>query len=253
MENMSFSGICFSPTGTTQKLTCTVLSALGEGECTDVTVKAIPKSFDCRTCVVFGVPVFSGRVPPVAAKRLREVHGTETPAVALVVYGNRAYEDALLELKTILEHQGFTVIAAGAFVAQHSVAPSIAKGRPDEQDIALAKQFGMRAAQKLSVLDALVPLDVPGHTPYREYKPIPFTPRAAKFCTACGICAKECPVCAISRNDPRKVDSNKCISCMRCVAVCPNHQRKLSKLQTKVAQLKLSKECKAAKQPEFFL
>lgn len=57
--------------------------------------------------VIVGVPVYGGRVPDVAQKRFRNLHGHGTAAVLVVTYGNRAYEDALLELSDILKEQGF--------------------------------------------------------------------------------------------------------------------------------------------------
>ena len=43
---------------------------------------------------------------------------SQTPAVLVVVYGNRAYDDALLELSDIATGAGFVPLAAGAFVGE---------------------------------------------------------------------------------------------------------------------------------------
>jgi NADP-reducing hydrogenase subunit HndC len=45
----------------------------------------------------------------------------------------------------------------------------------------------------------------------------------AKLCKGCGICAKQCPVSAISgeRKNPYKIDTEKCIKCGVCMEKCP--------------------------------
>ena len=41
-------------------------------------------------------------------------------------------------------------------------------------------------------------------------------------CIACGACAEQCPVEAISEGDGKYViDPNKCIDCGSCASVCP--------------------------------
>ena len=64
-----------------------------------------------------------------------------TPAVIAAVYGNRHYDNALLQMRNILAEQGFYVIAARTFIAEHSVFPSVAAGRPDQKDKAAMKEF----------------------------------------------------------------------------------------------------------------
>ena len=70
----------------------------------------LQKSFSAGELVVLGVPVYGGRIPALAAERMAQLKGQQTPVIILVTYGNRDYEDALLELKTILEQQQFVVV-----------------------------------------------------------------------------------------------------------------------------------------------
>jgi len=89
-----------------------------------------------RDLAIIGVPVYAGRVPEIAAHRLKEIKGAGTPAVVVAVYGNREFEDALVEMRDIAIAQGFEVVAAGAFIAEHSFSTDelpIAAGRPDSE------------------------------------------------------------------------------------------------------------------------
>ncbi|MBE6299291.1 MAG: 4Fe-4S binding protein [Bacteroidales bacterium] len=40
-------------------------------------------------------------------------------------------------------------------------------------------------------------------------------------CVACGTCAGECPVEAISEGDIYVIDPDKCLSCGTCADACP--------------------------------
>ena len=57
--------------------------------------------------LIVGIPVYAGRVPAMAVDRIRRFKGEGTPAVAIAVYGNRDYDDALLELSDICPATAF--------------------------------------------------------------------------------------------------------------------------------------------------
>ena len=122
----------FSPTGGTKK----IADAISAGFHTPVVEMDLTKADSTVTLgendgLMAVLPVYAGRVPQIALERLAALKGSGQKAVAVVVYGNREYEDALLETEDALEANGFQVIAAAAFIAEHSIARSIAAGRPD--------------------------------------------------------------------------------------------------------------------------
>ncbi|MDO5417907.1 MAG: 4Fe-4S binding protein [Lachnospiraceae bacterium] len=252
--------IYFSPTGGTKKAADFLLAAWTEaaGEAgkraEDVTgIDLFQRTdfgkyaFKKEDVVAVSVPSYGGRVPEIAVKRLQKMTGNGARAVLQVVYGNRDYDDTLLELKETLEGRGFLPWAAVTAVAKHSVVNEIAAGRPDAADRAELNAFGRKIRESLEADwngEAPEPgLSVKGNHPYREYKGIPLKPKAGKSCTGCGLCAGKCPTGAIPLENPRETDTEICISCMRCIEICPKHARKLNGLMLAVAAGKLKKAC----------
>lgn len=201
---------------------------------------------------VISVPSYGGRVPAIAIKRLTEISGKGARAVLVCVYGNRAYEDTLAELEDAAKLTGFQVIAAIAAVAEHSIARQIASGRPDIQDRQQLTAFAGQIQDKISRVVSSEPA-IPGNRPYKKSGGIGMIPKPSKDCTGCGICAAQCPVQAIARNTPKKVDEQACISCMRCISVCPHSARKLNPVMLSAARLMLKKVCSERKECELFL
>lgn len=250
MEINTVHAIYFSPALSTKKVVQAVANGIsGQVVNYDITqgLKKEPV-FSENDIVVIGVPSYSGRVPKLATQCLSELSANNIPAIIVCVYGNRAYEDTLLELNNICSESGFNVIGAGAFIARHSIFPNVADGRPDLADIEIASSFGQ---QCLNNLEGGL-LNLTGNFPYREIASVPLVPKGDRHCDKCGICVKGCPTGAIDINSPGKTDKAKCISCSRCIELCPSGARKYRGLLYKIAQKQFTKKFNARKENELF-
>ncbi len=231
---------CFSPTGGTLKVAEALHNQLKNK--TDITVVA--------------APVYGGRIPALVVEELSKLEGKGRKAVALVVYGVRAYDDALLELTDTLKAQGFQVIAAGAFVARHSIVPEVGMGRPNEQDIADIETFAQKILDKLEqVKDAeMDTLQIPGNYPYRDRSKVAATPITPSECVQCGSCINVCPTGAIKmENGTVATDLEKCILCMACVWACPQKMRALPPQMQEGMEQKLGPLKEVQRENEYFV
>ena len=194
-------------------------------------------TFDGDDVVIFGVPVIAGRVPNVLLGFLDTLEGGGSLAVPIVLYGNRNFDDALIELRNILEGKGFRTIAAGAFVGEHSFSRKLAAGRPDEKDMRVAEKLAEETAAKLlqqaaGEISFDEPIPVDGQDPIRPYyKPrdrqgnhiniLKVKPKLdPQKCDGCGICVSVCPMGSIKEDAPGIVDGI-CIKCCGCEKLCP--------------------------------
>lgn len=273
---MQFYKITFSPTGGTEKVAKILAEALKhpfrEIDLLDRRTDFSRCEYKKEDVCLFAVPSYGGRVPQAAAERIRQMKGNGARAILAVVYGNRAYEDTLVELQDILMQAGFTVIAAAAAVAEHSIMRQFAHGRPDAKD---RKELEGYAAQIRRLLDgrtessrpdeekrmpaghvdtAAAPnvLVLPGNRPYRTYGGVPMKPRAGRACNRCGLCGAECPVGAIPDGQPNQTLEDVCITCMRCVKVCPRGARGCNPLLVMAASVKMKQACRDRKKNEFW-
>lgn len=226
----------FSPTGGVER----VARLVGETVAQTLGMEAIPcdlaaphvvwPEFVVGDVVLLAAPVYGGRLPGFLAARLQELRplaeGKQLPAIALVVYGNRAFEDALLELADKATACGLLVMAGMSAVAEHSMCRSVAAGRPDAEDAATLRDLGRQAAEHLRAAPVPAPR-LPGQRPYRQWQAMQIAPTASVACTACGLCAARCPAQAIDPAQPQTSDRERCILCMRCVKICPAHARAL--------------------------
>lgn len=229
----------FSPTLTTRKVTESIARGCAErlnkvAGSIDVTTPANRQetpSFTPSDLVVFGIPVYIGRVPNLIREFFASIKGNGAIGVPVAVYGNRAYDDALLELKDIMEENGFKCIAGAAFIGEHSFSTTLGGGRPNAEDLETAYKFGEEIA-------AAVPqytgkrLQVPGNYPYKFFdarnsqnkgidirKVHPLTDDSK--CNRCGLCATLCPMGSINPADPADI-TGKCIKCCACIKRCPS-------------------------------
>jgi len=258
--------IYFSPTGTTKK----VLESIAEGiasenvEHIDLTLpegapQIIPSFSD--ELIIIGAPVYGGRLPADAVKRFKQLKASNTLAILVVVYGNREFEDALLELKNLALEFGFRPVAGGAFIGEHSFSTKetpIANGRPDSLDVQMAIDFGVKVKDKVTALksfDAQIDLEIPGRFPYESKGPRAFaiSPVTKEdICTVCGTCASVCPTAAISINESVATQIELCIHCCACIKSCPESARIMEGEMWKDVANWLNENCSARKEPQIF-
>lgn len=258
---MKIHQITFSPTGGTRHV-CDIISdgliqsGMTDEQCQKVELCVGEKDLDFpiidkHDLVLLAFPVFAGRVPALALERMKRIVSHGALCVVIVVYGNRAFDDALLELQDAAAAIGFRVIASVGAVAEHSIIRKYGQGRPDLEDTKLLKGFAEQITQKVVSGNCSIPL-VPGNRPYKKPMNGPH-PTASKDCTACGLCVNECPTGAISSDNILKVDSKICISCMKCISVCPTHARGIGSLMNFLLALAIKNACKSRKQNELFI
>ena len=245
--------ITFSPTYTSKQIGEAIVRGTGVADVSsiDMTLQTPKKKrLGSDVLAVITVPVYGGHVAPLALERMKDLLADSTPAVIVVVYGNRAYEKALVELDTFVGSLGFKVIAGGMFVGEHSYSNDrypIAAGRPDKDDLNFAEEFGMKVRVKLeAAADAehLYGVDVQKiQRPKQPFFPLlrflwsviklrksgvpmPRTPLADEnLCTHCGLCVERCPAGAIMKGEECATIADKCIRCCACVKGCPQKAR----------------------------
>ncbi|PKM89763.1 MAG: ferredoxin [Firmicutes bacterium HGW-Firmicutes-12] len=263
----------FSATDTTKKVITGIADGIIENignpstiRSIDFTLPAVRRetvSFTKDDVLIIGVPVIAGRVPNVLLKYLNSITGNGAIAIAVVVYGNRNYDDALIELKDILESNGFLVIAGSAFIGEHSFSKTLAKNRPDEEDMVTVREFAKRIYEKIKTQDNMQTLVVNGHKPYRDYyrpkdtkgNPVDIrrvTPKTNSNCNDCKICVNICPLGSIDPEDVSKLNGI-CIKCCACIKKCPTKAKYFDDNDYLRHKYELEIEFANRKEPELFI
>ena len=212
---------CFSPTGGTRSAAQAVVQYLdGEAKWLDLLDRTQRQAeLGGDELLVLALPVYAGRIPAVEGL-LDGLRGNGTPCVVVAAYGNRHYDDALAQMKAVLERQGFWCVGAAAVVTPHVFAPTLGQGRPDGEDRAQLEELARRVEEKLAA-GRRESAQVPGDPDPAPRKAVPVKKdRDWDICLGCALCAKVCPTGAMDGATLFWRD-DVCISCMSCVAHCP--------------------------------
>ena len=227
MKITSTYAVFFSPTDGSKKSAISIARGLeGELQEIDLTLENNQEyHFYRHDVVVFGFPVYGGRVVHVGLERLKHIHGDHTPCIISVTYGNRDYDDALLELFMEVKKRGFIPVGAAALIGEHTYG-QIQVGRTHQTDLNNDELFGSLVQDKIKN-DHFSFVSIPGSYPFRQGGQAGhFYPETNEQCIHCGKCVNHCPVHAIS-DDCKTIDENRCLACFRCLKKCPVHAKNL--------------------------
>ncbi len=176
--------VYFSPTGMTERVVKHMGESFGSMENIDLSRRDMKNHemeqgfLHCRSSVLRRT--CSGNCD----RETSENKGDRTPAFCWLHMAERAYEDTLMELKDVLEAQGFVCFGAAAMVAEHSIAHQIEAGRPSAQDYDELDTFAAEVKERLK--GNVCPVEVPGNRPYKEYKVLPMDIQVSDECMGCG-------------------------------------------------------------------
>lgn len=263
---MAIYSIYFSPTNTTQKtvlrITDGIKKSLEETKIYEINLtfpwgREHELNLERDDVLILGLPVYGGRIPSFLDNNLNKIKGDNTLAIITAVYGNRDYDDALIEMKNILKSNGFITIAAGAFIGEHSYSTKIATNRPDAKDLMIIDDFSKKIVGKIVNIKngfKAEEISVKGNYPYKERSPVlNIAPIPTGNCSKCGACASICPTQAISKLNPCDVDASKCIKCCACIKKCPESKRHFdNEFMTNITNM-LEKNFTERKEPEIFI
>ncbi|MGQ1910730.1 EFR1 family ferrodoxin [Marinifilum sp. RC60d5] len=253
--------VYFSPTHTGQKVVRAIASGFKMEATIEIDLTKEQDEFKAKDgdLLIVGAPAHGGRIPTVAMERIKGIQGSGQPVVCVSMFGNRAFGNALAELSSLMEKNGFVTIGATSFIGEHSFANKkrkIAVGRPNLKDLQTAKDFGVQIKEKLAgardkdVKKLRVESQIPGKVPTKPAGSMPkMVSKPTEDCENCKVCISVCPVGAIA--DDLSCDAEKCITCFACVKSCPHEARELKHPLVSILAFAMSKQ--KDKEPQIFI
>lgn len=237
--------VCFfSPTGTTKIVATRMAEWLAEKLTVEVEMcpytlpreRAKLPTFERGDVVLWATPVYAGRIPnktlDFVRTALANAKGLALNGVALVTFGNRAYDNALAELVGLMQENDMRMIGAAAMVTRHSFSDTLGAGRPNAEDWKLLEGFAAQVAERI-VMGGTMEAQVPGEAhPEKYYTPLKTNQAPAGFlkakpscdaelCNHCGKCVDVCPMGSIIWGDGLPRFEGICIKCQACRRECP--------------------------------
>ena len=185
---------------------------------------------------IFGFPVYADYAPGVINTWLERIDGEGRRCAMFFTYGGRTTGYAHFHTKKLLESVGFQVLFSAEFIGRHSFnlgGWTILQDRPNEEDFKVAREFARLAVDRFSqehppVFHLQKPfgyyhsIDAISEPSKRSQRGFAQPIRKTDCCSMCCICEEDCPTKAFNATTGLS-DINKCIECLHCVFICPDH------------------------------
>lgn len=223
-------------------------------------------TFEADDIVLWATPVYAGRIPNKTLDYVRQALHTQThnKSLALVTFGNRAYDNALAELVGLMQDGGMQTVGAVAMVTRHAFSDTLGAGRPNHEDLAALDRFAVQVAEKIRSGNPTV-IHIPGEAhPDKYYTPLKTDNAPAGFlkakpscddtrCTRCGRCLEVCPMGSIANADGMPSFDGICIKCQACRRSCPTGAIAFTDEEYLSHVAMIERTFAAPKQPEFYV
>lgn len=239
MKLKNIVAIYFSPTGNTFNILKYITNNISEA--LDIPARFISitlpiereKTYSFRDdeLVIFGSPVYAGRIPNKILPYIQDnFRGKNTPAMSVVTFGNRSYDNALAELCGVLNSNSFISFSATAIATTHVFSNKIGTDRPDKLDNNEIDNFISNICNYVRQKEVITEIKVKGQWPGAPYyKPLGLDLNPVNFlkakpitndnCDNCGKCISVCPMGSIDKQNPALI-TGTCIKCQACIKTC---------------------------------